>query len=53
MKKEAEDVTLPIFERILVSERVASIPLSADYKALKQWRNERGASWLIANGDAK
>lgn len=53
MKKKAEDTTLPIFERILASERVASIPLSADYKALKQWLDERGARWLVANGDAE
>ena len=53
MKKKAEDTTLPIFERILASERVASIPLSADYKALKQWLEKRGARWLVANGDAE
>lgn len=53
MKKKANDTSLPIFDRILASERVQSIPNGADYNHVKSWLSQNNIEWLVADGDAE
>tara|TARA_Y100001970_G_C14009562_1_gene737674 strand:+ start:60 stop:875 length:816 start_codon:yes stop_codon:yes gene_type:complete len=53
MKKKVNDTTLPIFERILASERVSSIPTGNDYMRLKTWLTEQNVTWIVAEADAE
>ena len=53
MKEKANDTSLPIFDRILASEKVQSIPNGHDYQAVKSWLTSNNIMWMIADGDAE
>lgn len=53
MKRRVHDTSLPIFARILASEKVASIPTGTDYTQLKTWLTGQNITWIVAPADAE
>jgi flap endonuclease-1 len=53
MRRKVQDTSLPIFDRILASERVQKIPNGHDYEKVKSWLTSNNIQWMVANGDAE